>query len=249
VSAYEEAQRRQLKGALLEAREQALECANAACPAEVVSFCSDIANDLDNTIPTIVVAVTDHEGKNVAGARLVVDGKEPGRPLDGRPVPLDPGPHRLRLVPSSPDAEPAELDVTLHAGERNRRIEARLANRKAKKREDASSSSGSGSSSLTVAAAIVFGVGGTGLVVGAVTGGMALAEDSNLADLCDTPTTCPVEEQGRIDRAKSLGVASTTAFVIGAAGAAVGLVLVIVGVTRSEDAPISASARGLVVRF
>ncbi len=254
ASAYEEAQRRQKKGALLDAREQAATCANAACPGEIVKFCSDLARDLDASVPTVVVAVTDAAGKSVSNARLVVDAKEPGVPLDGRPLPLDPGLHRLRVVPaSSSDGAPADLEVTLLAGERNRRVEARLGAAEATRAKGEPpvplapvEPADRGGSRLP--AAIALGGGGLGLAIGAVSGVLALSDESFLKSACKTSTSCPTSAQGRIDREKSFATASTIGFVAGGIAVATGVVL-LVALGRSKSARITPSATGLAARF
>lgn len=250
ASAYEEAQRRQGKGALLDAREQVATCADAACPKAIVSMCSVLAEDLDKTIPTVVVALVDAAGQDVAGARVVIDGKEPGVALDGRAMPLDPGAHRFKVVPAGAAVQPVEVEVTLLAGERNRRVEARLAAERAPARPpNARTDAKVGGSSLVVPAVVALSIGGVGVGVGAVTGALALGEDSSLADLCATETSCPPEEQDRIDRAGTFATVSTVGFVIGVVGVATGVVLLLVGGGEDDAGATSADARGLTVRF
>jgi hypothetical protein len=248
ANAYEEAQRQQARGALLEAREQVKICAAAACPAGIVPLCAALADDLDRTIPTIVVAPVDAEGRDVAGARLVIDGEEPGVPLDGRAIPMNPGAHGLRVVSAAPGVAPVEVDVTLLAGERNRRVEARLADEAAAPSGPAEPAAGGGAS-LTVPAIVALSVGGVGLGVGAVTGILALGEDSTLSDRCETESTCPPTEQDRIDRAGTFATVSTVGFVIGVVGVATGVVLLVVGGDDEAPRKTSADARGLTVRF
>jgi len=67
-----------------------------------------------------------------------------------------------------------------------------------------------------------FGVGGLGLVVGSVTGLMALSKSSDLEDKCGG-TRCTPAEQDDIDSGKSLAMVSNVGFAIALVGAAVGV--------------------------
>jgi hypothetical protein len=71
-------------------------------------------------------------------------------------------------------------------------------------------------------------VGGVGLVVGAITGGLALSNGSELKDQCDTEG-CTQKE---IDRGIALAHTSTAMMLIGGLGITVG----IIGVVLDADA-------------
>jgi len=89
---------------------------------------------------------------------------------------------------------------------------------------------------------IAFGVGGAGLVVGSVTGVLALQTHSDLAEKCpnDTcnPTTPEEEHDMRSDRSRyhTFGTISGIGFVVAIAGAVTGTVLLVTG-TPSEPSP------------
>lgn len=245
AASYEEAQRRQGKGELLAAREQATRCADPACPGDIVGFCSTMAADLDKALPSVVVAALDPEGRDVTGATLSID-RAPAVPVDGRPLSLDPGDHTLRV--EAEGRVGAEETVSVRAGEKNRRVELRLGGNAGR---------GGGSAApppprehpLLVPGAIVTALGGAGLVLGAITGGLALADDGALADVCSPPSACPSSERERIDRMNTLGVVSTVGFVVGGVGVATGLVLLIVDATSGGGGPVAATADGLAIRF
>ena len=67
------------------------------------------------------------------------------------------------------------------------------------------------------------GVAGVGLVVGGVTGALALSKKGDVANACDG-TICPPSAQSDIDASKSFGTISTIAFAVAGVGAAVALV-------------------------
>src|SRR6185503_2046091 len=125
AAAYEEGQRRQAAGHLLEARREASVCAAASCPAEIVGYCAKLVDDLDAAIPTVVVAAVDDRGRDVPGVRLSLDGKDAGL-VDGRPLAVDPGSHELRGVAANGATAPASVALTVRTGERNRRIQLRF---------------------------------------------------------------------------------------------------------------------------
>jgi hypothetical protein len=81
---------------------------------------------------------------------------------------------------------------------------------------------------------IAFGVGGAGLVVGSVTGVMALNLHSDLSAKC--PGTCPHDLQSDVSRYHTLGTVSGIGFGMGVAGAATGLVLLFTGAAADRAA-------------
>jgi hypothetical protein len=108
---------------LLAAREQYLACASATdCPSMVRDECQQALAELKLAIPTLVVSVVDQQKRDLAAARLSLD----GRPilLDGRAIEVDPGLHQLV---AEQGALRSELDVMATEGEANRRVELTLA--------------------------------------------------------------------------------------------------------------------------
>lgn len=234
ASAYEEAQRRQAAGHLLDARREASVCAAASCPAEMVTYCAKLVDDLDAAIPTVVVAAVDDRGRDVSGVRLSLDGKDAGL-VDGRPLALDPGSHTLRGVA---ERGAATVDVTVRTGERNRRIQLRFV---VPREEPPPARIG------YAPAVIAFAAGGLGLALGATTGILALRQDSDLEGVCSSNGACSPDHAGEIDRLHTLSRLSTAGFIIGGVGVAAGVVLAIVA---KRSAPVARTGdRGLVVRF
>ncbi|HET7540671.1 MAG TPA: hypothetical protein VFK05_12390 [Polyangiaceae bacterium] len=91
---------------------------------------------------------------------------------------------------------------------------------------------------------VAFGVAGAGLVVGGVTGILALNKRSKL-EHCNTPEfpdVCPPEYSDTLDAYHTLGIASGAGFIVGAAGIITGVSLWLL------DNKSAAPARGLVVR-
>jgi hypothetical protein len=87
-----------------------------------------------------------------------------------------------------------------------------------------------------------FGAGGAGLIVGSVTGALAIGAHSDLKSQCGTERCRPssAEEKRRMDgdvgRYRTLGTLSGVGFAIGVAGAATGVVLLLTDKPKKETA-------------
>jgi hypothetical protein len=82
-------------------------------------------------------------------------------------------------------------------------------------------------------ALIGFGVGGAGLVLGAVTGGLALGKHSTLQKEC-TGSVCPSSASSDLSSYHTMGTLSTVGFIVGGVGVAAGAVLLFVGPKSHE---------------
>jgi hypothetical protein len=71
-----------------------------------------------------------------------------------------------------------------------------------------------------------FGLGGVGLLVGAITGGIAMSKASSVSAACQG-LTCPRSVDSDLSSGRALGNASTAMFVVGGAGVVVGVVGVV----------------------
>ncbi|WP_437575298.1 tetratricopeptide repeat protein [Sorangium sp. So ce887] len=76
-------------------------------------------------------------------------------------------------------------------------------------------------------AGLAFGLGAVGIGVGAATGLVSLSKVSDIKERCDG-RRCPSELKGDADAATTLGHVSTVSFIVGAASAAAGVVLLVV---------------------
>ena len=95
-TAYEEGQRLRNAGRLRAAREQLVTCTDAACPAFVKKDCSAWLDEVESRIPAVVLTPRDAKGKADATLRVFVDGERIAEAIDGRAIPVDPGPHDVR---------------------------------------------------------------------------------------------------------------------------------------------------------
>ena len=85
------------------------------------------------------------------------------------------------------------------------------------------------------------GLGAAGLVLGAVTGGLAIGKHSNLKTECPTGSCDTTASQSDLSTYQTLGALSTAGFVIGGVGAAGGLVMLLMA-PKSESKPAPAAA-------
>jgi hypothetical protein len=75
-------------------------------------------------------------------------------------------------------------------------------------------------------ALVAFGIGGAGLVFGAITGILAIGKHGDLSDKCANGT-CPASSQSDVDSYKTMGTLSTVGFIVAGVGGAAGLILLL----------------------
>lgn len=127
LAEYEETQKLKKAGKLLEAKQHALVCAQDGCPAVVRDDCTQWSVELEKTIPTIVLVVTDADGRDVTDAVAYVDGKKVTSHVEGKAIPLNPGAHKLRVEREGYDT--IEQDVVAHEGDKNRNVTVKFPNK------------------------------------------------------------------------------------------------------------------------
>jgi hypothetical protein len=96
---------------------------------------------------------------------------------------------------------------------------------------------------------VALGVGGAGLVVGGVTGFLALGKKSDLKGCVDTK--CPSSQQDTLDGAKSMATVSTVGFAVGFVGVGLGVVLLLTGNSSggasASKSPLKLAKQGISV--
>lgn len=124
VAASEAGQKERRAGNLMEARTAFLQCAADKCPSVVRVACSGWLDEVNASLPTIVVAVTDAEHKDIVDAKILVDDK----PVSlGRAVPLDPGPHTIAV--EAEGFQSSSQSIVARESEHNRPLAFRLVKR------------------------------------------------------------------------------------------------------------------------
>jgi len=126
VSAHERTQRARIAGKLVEARTDAIACAQDRCPGLVRTECARLLADIESALPRVSFEVRD-DGARVRDVVIAVDGVTLAEAAEGRPVALDPGLHRVRV--STADGRTVEEGIVLLEGELHRRVTVTLAAR------------------------------------------------------------------------------------------------------------------------
>jgi hypothetical protein len=119
-AAAEEGQQLRASGRWLAAREKYLQCSASTCPTVVKNDCARSAADVLDALPTIVVDARDLTGKGVSKVRVFSDDALIASELDGRAIPIDPGPHKLRFEVEG--QAPVHQEVLAKENTKDRRI-------------------------------------------------------------------------------------------------------------------------------
>jgi len=108
---------------------------------------------------------------------------------------------------------------------------------------------GGGGDTMTILGWTAIGVGGAGLIVGAVTGGLALGKHGELNDNCNDAGQCAPDQQSTLDSYRTMGTISTVGFIAGGVLAAAGTVLLIVAPSDGVEAEVGLGRAAVRVRF
>jgi tetratricopeptide (TPR) repeat protein len=175
---------------------------------------------IERSMPRLVVEVA---GEGAAQTRLDIDGV-PARA--GEAMALDPGPHEVRARAGS---SVAVRRVSLAPSERAT-VTLELA-----AQSSASPNAEAGAGGIPVASIVAFGVGGAALVLGTVTGALALGEAASLKQRCPGDRCAPEDRSSQED-AYVLADISTASLVVAGVGVAAGFTIWIVA-PRDDPAP------------
>lgn len=233
-------------GRLVEASERYLAVAQAPLDANATNAQKNAQksaeterNALLPKIPNLIIAV---EGVTPDEAQVTIDGKSVPSALIGLKRPTDPGHHRV-AVTRGPDA--GERTVTLVPGE-TQTVTLRLlpgaapppgpATGTSGPTDDTTAAVGSGSPLRALGWAGV-GVGGAGVLVGAIVGGLAVSAKSSLdAEGC-VSGMCPSKDQGDVNHYNTLRLVSGGTLITGLALAAGGVTLVVLAPRGGAERP------------
>jgi len=181
ISAADKAQSARDDGRYRAARDGFATCARAVCPKVVADSCTKWARELEDAMPTIVLSAKDSRGADVSDVSVTFDGAPLASTLDGKPVEVDPGAHRLRFEhEGSPSIERA---VVIKAGEKLREISVTFASSAPVAVASVPETKPSGGSSTLgrTVTTIVLGVVAGGALAGGVAFGLASQGDADTA--------------------------------------------------------------------
>jgi len=176
--------------------------------AEARAKADALGKELDKQIPQLKISV-----KTTGTATVTID-DAPVASLE-TPTRVNPGKH---VVLAKADDTEARKEITVAAGE-TKEVELRLGGpSNAAPVEPKPEKKG-----LPTLSLIGFGVGAAGLVVGTVTGIMAISAEGDIADKCQG-TRCGTDVESDLDSAKTKATISTIGFIVAGVGVAVGVV-------------------------
>ncbi len=119
VTALDKAQASRAGRKLLDARANYVTCSHEACPDMLRDDCAKGLREVDEALPSLVLSAT-VDGHDATDAKVILDGERLASGLDGRAVPVDPGPHVARF--ERPGAGHVEVKVVAREGEKNRLV-------------------------------------------------------------------------------------------------------------------------------
>lgn len=199
ASAYEAAQELRAQTKLREARNQLLSCAQAQCPAFIKKDCSKWLAEVDAALPTVVLGAR-AKGQDLVDVEVKVDGDLLAESLDGKAVPVDPGPHTFTF--ESAEWGKKEIRYVVKEGKKSQSIEVELAPAETGGGEPGGGDTGASVSTKDASdktlAYVLLGVGVVGLGGFAYFGLAGNAEKDDLA--CADTKTCTDEELSPIEQ-------------------------------------------------
>ncbi|WP_437538951.1 hypothetical protein WME79_22805 [Sorangium sp. So ce726] len=186
AAAYERAQGLRRDGRLIEARDALVTCSQPTCPAAAVADCGPWLAEVEKSLPSVVVVARDAHGRERLDVRVLVDGRPLAAALDGKALPVDPGPHTFRFEPATGPA--VEERVLIREGEKNRPLTVTLgappAGAPASPRPLAPRAAPPAEPSVPGLVWASGAVGVAGLAVFAVAGALSLSAEADLRATC-----------------------------------------------------------------
>ena len=219
------------QGKLSEARQVLSSCAVPSCGAEISAVCQRRITDINAVMPSIIFLPKDGAGKDMLDVKMTVDAQGPGVVLDGRPVPLDPGPHSFKFEVRG--SAPVTRSFIVAEGAKDRLEIVEMAPPDAKRHPavvvtppDVSAPSGDGQKT---AGYWIVGGGVAGLAAGTIFGLMAASSQSTQKSDCPSQNICPNYDKAVAahNDAATFGTVSNIAFAVGGVAVATGMVLVL----------------------
>jgi hypothetical protein len=129
IAAAERGQGQRDDGKYRAARDAFVECAQDTCPRVIQQSCTKWLRELEESTPTVVLGAKDEHGTDLTDVTVTLDDTPFATLLDGKPVPIDTGPHVLRFQRGS--GPPVEQKLVVRAGERARVVSVTLSSENA----------------------------------------------------------------------------------------------------------------------
>ncbi|HLK37289.1 MAG TPA: hypothetical protein VKU41_11095, partial [Polyangiaceae bacterium] len=107
------------QGKLHQALKELAACAEPSCPAEIKTECSRRIAEIDDAMPTLILAAKDGTGNDLTAVAVSMDGAPLVGMLDGRAIAIDPGEHSFRFEAAGQPA--LDKNFVVREGEKDRR--------------------------------------------------------------------------------------------------------------------------------
>jgi hypothetical protein len=204
------------------ARDQLRLCVDAACPSIVRSDCAKWLDEVERALPTIAFQAKDASGADVTAVGVTVDGEVLVDRLDGRAMPVDPGPHVFTFTAAGGRTVTRTLIVT--EGEKWRREQIVFGEGSAPGSAPAAPTSpttttpadgGGGMGTYKILGLAAGGVGVAGLAVGTVFGLLAFSEKSQQESACGSSASCAGSAYSTAAGDRSAGLTDSTIATVG----------------------------------
>jgi hypothetical protein len=223
LTAYTESQRLRNAGKLKSAREQLVICSQSSCPSVVKADCLPWLSEVERSLPTIVVAAKGPDGRDTAEVRVLVDGDPAAKRLEGRPLAVDPGTHKLRFEHAG--ESPIERTIVVQVGVKNRRVEVSFAPEPPPTEpRDTTTGAPPVERGEPVAGYVLLGFGVLALGSFALFGLMGKSEADEYEDTCAPTKTCDEDD---VSATETKLIVADVSLIVGvvAVGVGVGLIL------------------------
>ncbi len=125
AQSYAAGQKAMRSGALTKARDELKVCSRDECLPLVRKDCVSWLDDVNASIPSIVIAVKGLDGSETFDVKLSINGKLVTSKLDVKAIEVDPG--TLKLKFEIDGAAPIEQEVVLRQGQKNKLVEVSFA--------------------------------------------------------------------------------------------------------------------------
>jgi hypothetical protein len=199
-------------------------------------------------VGAVTITVKSQAGADVADPQVVLDEHPINSASLGVRRAIDPGAHVLRVTATGYKPaevkfttleagsidEPVILEQDLSAPPPTAAVPATTPGATAAAVSSTDAGTAQPSSARKIAPFIAWGVGGAGLVLGAVTGVVAMSKHSTLKDECGGGTCSSPQAQDDLSSYHTMGTLSTVGFIVAGVGAAAGVVLF---VTEPKSTP------------
>ncbi len=207
-----------LLGRLVEASERYLDVTriqlDRSAPAVMRKAQAEALAERDKLVPTIPSLDVTIEGPTGAGVTVIIDGKAVPPALLGQKRPVDPGTHRVEAKRADTTVS---REVTLKVGEAGQvvlKLPPVPVPTKPKPPD---------TFPYRTVGFVGVGIGVAGLLFGGVNGVLALITDQKLVIRCGSDRLCPASAWSQSDTFDLMRAFTTTGFIVGATGLAVGI--------------------------